>query len=437
MKDDELFTPSRFANAIERIAQRRRASPSVTSLQESGVSFATIHEKRHTVARLLVKDLRASRLDPTPGRIYHIEKDGKRRRLFDFPVVELIIHDAVAEWLGAKAATVFSSRLYSYQPGISYRHALRDFAHYIRVTSRMHSTAGDRGLYVLRRDVRAYFDTIPVHEGAPLWEVLARLVGPPSTANLVWTLLHRTLRPLLIDAQGTLYRLVRGIPTGSPVANVVANLYLNAMDDQLSRVDGAFYARYGDDVVAAHPDADTAATLTSLLGAHLEPRGLEFSATKMRDLYLTTAGRPAPAGINVQPATTVEFLGHRISAHGTISLSVSKTRTLLKDLQTRATNAARASVAEPAMRLASAVRAVNRLFDPRGPAAHPYANLLRTTVTDRSYLDWLDHEVALIVVGAALGERSARHFRRFPPRSLRAQFGLHSLVAMRNHMGRG
>jgi hypothetical protein len=53
-------------------------------------------------------------------------------------------------------------------------------------------------------------------------------------------------------------------------------------------------------------------------------------------------------------------------------------------------------------------------------------------VTDRGYLKWLDHELALTVLEAVFGRRNVRHFRRLPAKILRARFGLQSLVRNRN-----
>jgi hypothetical protein len=398
-----------------------------------GVSFATIREQRDTVARLMVQDLSTGRLEASPGRLYHIDQDGKQRRLFDFPLVELIIQDAVAHWLAEKAAHALSPHVYSYRAGSSYHRALRDLARYIRVSM---ASRRERGLYVLRRDVHAYFDSIPVHDGAPMWRCLEQVIGSHAADAPAWLLLRRALRPPLRDADGVVYRLECGIPTGSPVANVVANLYLGAMDSELSRVRGAFYARYGDDVVACHPDADVSALLGTTMATHLAAKGLESSVTKAHDHYLTARGGPRGADGDPEPTAAFEFLGHRISAHGTVSLSLKKTRSLLADVRRRASNGARNQRGGPERRISGATSAVNRLLDPESTAAHPYAHLLRTTVTDRDYLKWLDHELALTVLAAALGGKHVRHFRLYSPRTLREQFRLRSVVAARNLVGR-
>ena len=424
--------PRRFAEAIDRLAHRRAGGFHAASLAERGVTFATIHRDRHAFSRLLVRDLIAGRCPPTPGRMYLVEKEGKRRRLFDFPPTEAIIQEAVAGWLAGRLAPSTSAHLYSYRRGHSYHQALRAFARYVRRSHRADAASADRGLFVLRRDVHAYFDSIPVGDDAPLWTLLRGLLGETVSAPVSWALITRSLRPLLADRSGASYQLSTGIPTGSPVANVVANAYLGAMDHEICAVPDVFYARYGDDIVAAHTDRAAAADLSRVLDAHLVDRCLTFSDEKTRNVFLTTRGMASKPDDVMRGAESIELLGHRVTARGTIALSAKKTRVLLDDLRTRAGNGAAVGETAREARIAGAVRAVNRLLDPRSAAAHPYARLLHTTVTDRSYLQWLDYEAASIVLGQSLGVRNVRHFRSVPISRLRHQFGLVSLVAARN-----
>jgi hypothetical protein len=433
-KTDLLHRP-RFVDAIERIARRRTGTLAEPSLGANGVSLATIHRDRANFAARLVRDLADGACPEVPGRIYFVETEGKRRRLFDLPLVELIIHDALASWLAERFSPTLSPCLYSYQRGLSYHVALRAFARYVRGSIARQAKRPDRGVYVLRRDVYAYFDSIPVADDAALWPVLRERIGRPEAGDPSWTITVRALRPLLVDRDGLEYRLTVGIPTGSPVANVIANAYLGDMDAALTAVPGAFYARYGDDIVAAHPDAAVAATLATLLDAHLADRSLAFNVGKRRDAYLTRRGG-APGASRPDDTEEIEVLGHRVSAGGTIRLSSGKTRVLLDDLRRRARNGAAGRTTVDS-RIGGAVRAVNRLLDPESAAAHPYSKLLYTTVTDRPYLKWLDHEASTIVLEVATGRRSPRNFRRCSMSELRQRFGLTSLVATRNRGSAG
>jgi hypothetical protein len=430
----DLLHVSRFSSAIDQIAKRRATSPTFIALNQDGVSLVSLWENRDRVANLLVADLLEGRASQLPGRAYRTRVDGKQRTLYAFPLIEMILHWVVANWMGEQATGRLSPSLFSYQVGTPYHLAVRKFARYLRHHRRTHLDPHARGVFVLRRDVRSYYDSIPVHDGSPLWGVIQDFAGPAANDPIGWNLIRRAIRPLVLNDSGESVQLERGIPTGSPVANVVANIFLTGLDGELSSVPGAFYARYGDDMLWAHPEFETAIKIADSIHRHLEGRGLSSHPEKAQDRYLTAAGRPSSKWSEIRSSTAIDFLGHRISAQGTTSLPPGKTRDLLRDLQRRAIYAARLSAGgrNETTRIARTVRVINRFFDPRAESAHPYARFLRYAVTDRGYLKWLDHELALTVLEAVFGRRNVRHFRRLPAKILRARFGLQSLVRNRN-----
>jgi hypothetical protein len=67
------------------------------------------------------------------------------------------------------------------------------------------------------------------------------------------------------------------------------------------------------------------------------------------------------------------------------------------------------------------------------PLANAIAEDLAGVVDDRAYLRQLDHQVALLVAASLTGDASPRALRRYPPRRLRREAGLGSLVVARNH----
>lgn len=284
-----LIEAERFSRAIDRIASRRTGSRSEVELEIDGVCLATLWRKRDAAGKHIASDLLAGRLPALPGRLLEVRIGNKTRRLFEFPLVEMIVHDAVAEWLSELTETTASPRLFSYRRGRSSHEAVTEFAKYVRRHRRQALKTRPAELFVIRRDVASYFDSIPTHDGAPVWSRLAALVGNQGDRR-THDLVRRVVRPRLLAPDGGPLDLKAGIPTGSPVANVIANLYLADVDVQAGSVRGAFYARYGDDLLAAHADAATACAIRDMLARGIAEAGLVFSTHKSRDLALTASG---------------------------------------------------------------------------------------------------------------------------------------------------
>ena len=299
-----------------------------------------------------------------------------------------------------------------------------------------------RGFYVIRRDIDSYTDSIPVGATSPVWAMLRRLLltfddgGSLSPAH--WDLIETVVRPVAFVAEGQLFTQYRGVPTGQPISCVLFNLYLSGLDAQLDRIPGAFYARYCDDIIFAHPDPDVVRAADACMREALATLGIQFNESKSRDLYLTAAGRPSAEWPEARGTTAVPLLGCLISAHGTVSLSRKKRRRLLADLEDRAFGTARAlKTRDPAAAGRTICSVINRALEPRLEFSQQRsATLLRRAVTDRDDLKQLDYCIARIVLRAVTGDRGARAFRAIPYRTMREEWQLISLLQARNKWAR-
>jgi hypothetical protein len=227
---------------------------------------------------------------------------------------------------------------------------------------------------------------------------------------------------------------VRGLPMGQPIAAIIANLYLSEMDRALETIPRGFYARYGDDFLFAHADPDVAGDAEAVIDRVLDSLWLTVNAKKRRTLYLTCAGRESAAWQQAKGASSVPFLGARITADGTIGLDEKKVRSLLREIDRRASATARTLGRADRDQAGRAVcSVVGRALDPRSALTQQRSAIaLRRVVTDRRQLQQLDYWIARIVVKAVSGRRDARAFREIPYRKLRGDWGLVSLVAARN-----
>jgi hypothetical protein len=296
---------------------------------------------------------------------------------------------------------------------------------------------------VLRRDIDSYTDSIPVGEGAPVWEMLEKVLGPMAEASLPktdWELVQRVVRPEVeVGNGGGAILLDRGVPTGQPISCVLFNFYLAELDRQFEAVPGGFYARYSDDILFAHPSAEVARRTGAELEMALAELGLRVSSAKSLNLYLTGAGRRSLEWPEATGSCAVPFMGTAIQADGTVSLGRKKTRHLLRDLRGRAGRVVRSLDGASPDEVGRALCAsVNQMLTPDWtPCVEARsAALLRRAITDRRQLAQLDYWVARIVLRAITGDGTARAFRKVPYCKLRQEWGLISLEHARNRWGR-
>jgi hypothetical protein len=428
----------RYEAAIDRLHQRHIGDSSRHASTQEGVSLSGMALHRGSVARMLARSVAAGDYRIGDATLREIRVSGKRRVVFAYQPLDLVVHTVVAGILSEALEPGLSDRLYSYRSGLAWADAVADFARFVRQHRRARPDPRNRGLYVLRRDVDAYTDSIPLDASSPLWPMLRLLAGAVGGQEDVrpadWDLVGQVVRPTVLgDAGGQACRL-RGVPTGQPIATVAFNLYLRDVDELPARGADSFYARYSDDLLFAHPDPDIARALSDQLDERLAARRLRFGDKKRRDLYLTGAGRASSAWPQAQGTTSVPFLGMRIDMEGTVAIGDAKVRALLREARRRARNVSRGMEGAPMdVRGRAVTRSVAQLLDPEdhqlqgGPLP-----LLANVVTDRSQLRSLDLSLARVVAAAVTGDPGPSAFREAPYRVIRAEWGLPSLHRARD-----
>jgi Reverse transcriptase (RNA-dependent DNA polymerase) len=430
-----LGDPARYRSQIDRLHRRHAYTRALWEVQQDGVSLASVCLHRGKVARLLAQTVARGEYRLDPARLRQMRVDGKPREVFAYRLTDLVVHGVVADIVTEAMYPRLSPSLYSYRRGVSWWQPIAAFAAYVRAHRRSRFDPRTRGLYVLRRDIHAYTDSIPVGDASPLWPMLRAVLGAPGARSPAdWALIREVVRPEIAldgDARATLYR---GVPTGQPISCALFNLYLADVDRYFDQVPGAFYARYCDDLLFAHPDSTVVQAAEAHISELLAALGLELNPTKSRTLYLTGAGRASVDWPEARGTTAVPFLGCAVSAAGTIALSRDKRRRLLADLGQRLRRTVRAlGPSDPALAGRVLCRVVNRTLQTRIEFSQERsAVLLRRAVTDRRDLQQLDYLIARLVVRAVTGRPDVRGFRAVPYRRLRREWGLRSLADARN-----
>jgi hypothetical protein len=250
--------------------------------------------------------------------------------------------------------------------------------------------------------------------------------------------LRAAMCPEVERRDGSVSRAERGVPMGSPLQPLACNLYLDAVDRLLEQVPGAFYARFGDDLVFLHADADVVRRASADLDAALVPLALTLNPEKRRDLFWTGAGRRPDVAVSgdERGTTYVEYLGVRLSFDGRLGLSQRKQRRLQRELAARVLASERLLRTEaPPVRAGAVARVVETALEPRSEVALELASELGRLCDDRRRLRALDHWLWGVCARALSGRTGARAFRSIRPRAL-LEHGLPSFVARRDRARR-
>jgi hypothetical protein len=428
-----LADPGRYLAELERLGARARGRGGMQDIEQWDASLAELWVSREALARRLARTVAAGRyrLGPVAARRVHV--GDRRRTLHRFALVDHVVVAVLARSLGALAEPELPDALYSYRRGRSAALAITRFGEYLRA-HRKTRTQRERGLYVLRRDVQAYGDSIPTHEDSPLWNALARACGhlPPRERAIADELLAQALRPEVIETDGSRTPMTLGTPTGSPLQPLVNNLYLAELDRDLSSIEGAFFARFGDDMLFAHPDATSTRSAAEYLHERLAELGLRASAGKRMDQYFTHCGRPSEAWPAARAVSRVEYVGFGVDFGGAVSLKPYRIRALMGSLRRRWDNSMAALYAlEPAERQRLLCMLTSRALDPRCALHAGAAPQLLKAVSDRAQLRQLDYAIALELAQRLSRRGGVRAFRHVSYASLRAS-GLASLLVARN-----
>jgi reverse transcriptase-like protein len=427
-----------YERQIDRLHRRYLLTRRIYELQQEDVSLATVALNRSRVARLLATTVAGGDYRLEPARIRTLRVDGKARTVFTYRLTDVIVHGAVGSILQEAIAPHLSPQLYSYRAGMSWWRSVADFASFVRTHRRSRPDPRTRHLYVLRRDIDSYTDSIPVGERSRIWPLVRDILGS-EVEPADWALVQKVIRPDVVRPGGGESCVCRGVATGQPISCVLFNLYLTELDHDLDGMPGAFYARYSDDILFAHPDADVARAVADRIDERLRELGLRCNRPKSLDLYLTGAGRASTRWPGARGTTSVPLLGTRVAADGTVSLGRAKTRALLRDVDRRAHRAATTVGREDRERLGRTVcMMINRVLAAwSSPVQQRSAPLLRRAVTDRRQLEQVDYLIARIVLRAVTGRPGARAFRDIPYRKMRDDWGLLSVLDSRNRWGRG
>lgn len=436
MSQTRQVTTEQVESCLRAFAARYMERGRAEERDASGMSIRELSLAAPRLAKGLAHDLRSGRYRFGTWREHRAFIEKKERQLFVGPFTDMVVCAVLAERIQPAVDAYLPPQVHSYRKGYSSVTAVAAWQSYLRAYRAGTPDLRNRALYVLRRDIRKYGESIPVGESSPLWPSLRAALGGHHLE--AWMdLVKRAVTPRVAYLDGR-QGPAATVPTGSPLQPMMCNLLLAPLDKQLAALPNSFYARFGDDFLMASPDPGQSQQQRESWYNYIHACGLSAKEEDSRDFYLTGPARPSPAQ-PWQPASHIEFLGVRVTFRGHTALKGEHLRRFVTHLRQRliTTHQLLQQQQLPApQRMRALCQVAARCVDPAHPLALPAAQLLRHHINDREHLRQLDYIIASTIAELLAQRRGPRAFRRWPYQKLRREGGLPSLVHVRDRSRR-
>lgn len=210
----------------------------------------------------LEEELSTGRYLPPPLHGFlQAKADGGVRPLVVPPLEDRVAQRAAASVLGDSVEAILEECSYAYRKGFSRMGAARAI-----------TRAYDQGYrHVLDADIASFFDAVD-------WDLLASKLDALFPFDPLIELVKRWMHSDVVFEGRRLVR-TRGLPQGSPLAPLLANLFLDEFDEILLGRDYRL-VRYADDFVVLCRNVDEALAARELARAALARLGLTFNEQK-------------------------------------------------------------------------------------------------------------------------------------------------------------
>lgn len=169
---------------------------------------------------------------PKPLKIF-ILRDPKTRKISKSDFRDRIVHHALCNIIEPTFDKGFICDSFANRKGKGTLNAIKRFDLFKRKVSKNNT----RKCYVLKADIKSYFDTVNR-------EILLKLIKQKiSDKKIIWL-----IKQILNNHKGK--ELNRGMPLGNLTSQFFANIYLNELDQFVKhKLKAKFYIRYVDDFV--------------------------------------------------------------------------------------------------------------------------------------------------------------------------------------------
>ncbi|MBS1792182.1 MAG: CRISPR-associated endonuclease Cas1 [Acidobacteria bacterium] len=229
-----------------------------------GVTLERFADDLDVELQRLGNELADGTYQPLPVAQFFVPKrSGGQRRLCVLAVRDRVAQHAVIGVILPRVEAEFENISFAYRRGRSVKQALAE-------VERLRE-AGYQ--FVVDADIASYFDNV---DHALLLERLADVVEDARIRNLIET----WIAPMVYDGQ-QMAKSEKGLPQGSPLSPLLANLFLDTMDDRLLAA-GLKLVRFADDFLVLCKSREKAEEALALVKQSLADLRLTLNEEKTR-----------------------------------------------------------------------------------------------------------------------------------------------------------
>ena len=255
---------------VSREGTLRKAAQAVIRNQgAAGVDGQTTERLKaqlETTVALLSRQVREDRYTPKPVKRQWIPKPGSQElRPLGIPIVrDRVVQTALVYVLEPIWESGFAPHSYGFRPGRNAQQAV----------NRVETLLQQGGTWIVDADLKAYFDTIPQDK-------LLAAVAAKVADSRVLKLMESYLRQGVMETGKGWTPTERGTPQGAVLSPLLANLYLDPLDQQMAGA-GWEMTRYADDFIIQCRSRAEAENALAAVRQWVAEAGLTLHPTKTR-----------------------------------------------------------------------------------------------------------------------------------------------------------
>ena len=411
---EELFKKELYLKEIDRLKkkiQNGKYKVSDYGVTES-ITLAWMLYNQEFVINEIIRTLKNKEYKSPTAIEKKVRIEDKERLLYSFDWHERILQGAVANLLYTIFEPHFSESLQSYRKGRGSHNTLLMLSNYLGTASE------NKELFIIKKDIKAYGDNIS-HE--KLFKIFSKHI--PENDYLL-EVIKKIIQFNYYDHQNyELKTKTIGMPTGSPVNNVVANIFLVELDKKIDKYkDKSCYFRYGDDILLATHNKETAECISKILSKFILESELKFNEEKIADMVFNVTSKKDER---------FKYLGLMVTPTGKMRLTIEKDKDIKLNIKNMISKMDKmfSKITNNKQEKADNIVICIKILLFKTPL-YPWLLSYFPVVNDEDYWKELDLWIAKTMLARIYNKAGDRVFGNYPFKKLRDQ-GLPSLLHLR------